>query len=124
LLQHGYLLSCDALGQTPLYCACRQGHKEIVLALLNIVWLAFWCIETSFFFPFSFRSILNLQPSVEYEKASRDQGSTPLHIAGYSGHADAVALLLMRGMQRERLRFWFWNGIGFFFFRFQFLHLD
>jgi hypothetical protein len=24
-----------SLGQAPLYCACKQGHSEVVLMLLN-----------------------------------------------------------------------------------------
>lgn len=59
-------------GQTALYCAARQGHVEVMLALLNC----------------GFCNV-NLQVG--------DHKSTSLHAAGFGGHAECLALLLCSG---------------------------
>jgi hypothetical protein len=79
------------LGQCPLYCAARQGHVSILLVLLDF-------------------------PGIDLNKPSIPHKSTPLHslyylflvtnialVAGYSGHADIVALLLAKGANHKLL---------------------
>lgn len=58
-------------GQTPLYCAARQGLTPIVILLLNI-------------------------PEIDTDIPNK-QGSTPLHAAGFYNHIEITALLLYRG---------------------------
>jgi len=59
-------------GQTPLYCAARQGFPGVIVALLN-------------------------HPKVNVNIKVVEHGGTPLHAAGFGMHAECVALLLAYG---------------------------
>eukprot|EP01126_Amoeba_proteus_P012618 TRINITY_DN1519_c0_g1_i35.p2 TRINITY_DN1519_c0_g1~~TRINITY_DN1519_c0_g1_i35.p2 ORF type:complete len:139 (-),score=31.41 TRINITY_DN1519_c0_g1_i35:116-532(-) len=74
LSQDKYLNLINAVnsrGQTPLYCACNQGHLEIVVHLL----------------------VNGASPDFQVSK----HGGTPLHTACYSGHLEVASALLLAG---------------------------
>lgn len=59
-------------GQTALFCAARQGHADLVLALFAV-------------------------PGLDINAQSVDHGSTPLHAASYNCFENIVAILIYRG---------------------------
>lgn len=69
-----YLLLQD--DQTPLHCAARMGHKEMVKLLLE----------------------QRANPD-----ASTTAGHTPLHISAREGHAHTVRILLDAGAQQIKM---------------------
>eukprot|EP01128_Nolandella_sp_AFSM9_P003564 TRINITY_DN153_c2_g1_i1.p1 TRINITY_DN153_c2_g1~~TRINITY_DN153_c2_g1_i1.p1 ORF type:complete len:858 (-),score=165.97 TRINITY_DN153_c2_g1_i1:14-2587(-) len=65
--------STNRRGQSALYCACRQGHFEVVHQLV-------------------------LQQGIDLSSAQEPRNdSTPLHAAGFEGHLGVVCMLLYCG---------------------------
>lgn len=71
-----HLLSPDQDDQTPLHCAARMGHKELVKLLLEH----------------------KANPN-----STTTAGHTPLHIAAREGHAQTVRILLDMEAQQTKM---------------------
>eukprot|EP01127_Copromyxa_protea_P012211 TRINITY_DN3157_c0_g2_i2.p1 TRINITY_DN3157_c0_g2~~TRINITY_DN3157_c0_g2_i2.p1 ORF type:complete len:1021 (+),score=177.01 TRINITY_DN3157_c0_g2_i2:24-3065(+) len=66
----------NARGQSALFCACRQGHSNVVLEILNF-------------------------PGVNIDYQVPEHGGTALHAAVFVAHQEIIALLLAKGVNEE-----------------------